>query len=209
MCAGEASTAAGRTVSVVAIPRYSRGTGGCRTLRIGAGGCRPASAARCRQFGSAQDIRKRRRTAMVRKGSPVRVRQRASQAALQRASQAALQRGFLVFGAAWVTTSAPGKGSPVRVRQRSSLYQAAFAAFRGSALRPIVDSPLGRVPSGAVASRNGLARRPDHVDGGAAGGRGPSGAFARGLRAAGDCSAMGRSGSDYGRSRHSERGSHS
>ena len=57
-------------VAAAAISRYSRGTGGCRTVRISAGGCRPASASRCRHFGSAQRIRKRRGTAMVRKRSP-------------------------------------------------------------------------------------------------------------------------------------------
>jgi hypothetical protein len=88
-----------RIVSAAAISRYSRGTGGCRTVRIGAGGCRPASAARCRHFGSAQDVHERRRTAMVRKGSPVRVR--------QRASEAALQSGFRLFGATPLTPSEP------------------------------------------------------------------------------------------------------
>jgi hypothetical protein len=43
-----------RIVSAAAISRYSRGTGGRRPVRIGAGGCRPASAARCRHFGSAK-----------------------------------------------------------------------------------------------------------------------------------------------------------
>jgi hypothetical protein len=57
--------------------RYSRGTGGCRTMRIGADGCRWASPGPCRRFGSAPGIRESRGTAMVRKGSPVRVRQRA------------------------------------------------------------------------------------------------------------------------------------
>jgi len=58
----------------------------------------------CRHFGSAQRIPGHGRTAMVRKGSPVRVR--------QRASETALRRGFLVFGA--VRTTLPdGKGSNV------------------------------------------------------------------------------------------------
>jgi hypothetical protein len=47
------------------------------------------------------------RAAMVRKASPVRVR--------QRASQTVLQRGVLVFGASWVTTSGPsGRGRQLR-----------------------------------------------------------------------------------------------
>ena len=49
-----------------------------------------ASPGLCSHFGSARGVRERCRTAMVRKGSPVRVR--------QRASETALQRGFLVFG---------------------------------------------------------------------------------------------------------------
>src|SRR5918992_5188837 len=50
---------------------------------------------------------------MVRKGSPVRVR--------QRALEPALRRGFLVSGAAWVTASWARKGSRVRPADTSAL----------------------------------------------------------------------------------------
>jgi hypothetical protein len=66
-------------------------------MRIGADGCRQDSLGLCSYFGSSQGARERRRIAMVRKGSTVRVR--------QRASETVLQRGFLCFGAARVTTS--------------------------------------------------------------------------------------------------------
>jgi hypothetical protein len=82
---------------------YPVGTGGCATVRWAAGVCGSA-----RRFGaSAGDLLQKPRpnrapAAMVRKGSPVRVR--------QRASQTARQRGFLDSGAACVTTSCVREG---------------------------------------------------------------------------------------------------
>jgi hypothetical protein len=60
-------------------------------------------------FGSRRRVRRHGRTSMVRKGSPVRVR--------QRASETALQRGFLVSGPGQTTTSTDKRTwSPVRAR---------------------------------------------------------------------------------------------
>ncbi len=56
-------------------PRYPRGTGGCRAVRIGAAGCGMCATPVCRNFGSASGVAKMAPTATVRKGSPVRVRQ--------------------------------------------------------------------------------------------------------------------------------------
>jgi hypothetical protein len=57
--------------------RYPRSTGRCRSVRIDAVACRTSLRRLCRRFGSAPCIATLRRTAMVRNGSPVRVRQRA------------------------------------------------------------------------------------------------------------------------------------
>jgi hypothetical protein len=77
---------------------------------------------------------------MVRKGSTVRVR--------QRASETALQSGFLVSGAVWVTTSPVTGGVAASVRQRFLLNGLLFGTFRGSALGMVVCTALGRAPSG-------------------------------------------------------------
>jgi hypothetical protein len=95
---------------------------------------------------------------MVRKGSPVRVR--------QRASQTAPHRGFLVFRATRVTPSCAREGvagsSPVEGFPGNRLLFRRLS--RGSALRPIVVSRSARVLSGRHSVANGLARLPDHVD---------------------------------------------
>jgi hypothetical protein len=77
---------------------------GTHAVPEGAGACGflPSVAGRrkralSRHFGAQTRIATMSRTAMVRKGSPVRVR--------QRASETAPQRGFLVFGSARMTTS--------------------------------------------------------------------------------------------------------
>jgi hypothetical protein len=49
---------------------YSRGTEGCQTVRVGADGRGHASPRLCGHFGATRETRERRRTAMVRKGSP-------------------------------------------------------------------------------------------------------------------------------------------
>ena len=78
---------------------------------------------------------------MVRKGSPVRVR--------QRASGAALQCGFPVFGAAWVTTS-QAKGSGHRSEPDtvpSVRARCGAACHRGTPRQHVGSSSVG-VPSG-------------------------------------------------------------
>ena len=57
--------------------RYPHGTGGCRRVQIAAEGCGIPFRRLCRRFGSAEGSGPSRGTAVVRKGSPVRVRQRA------------------------------------------------------------------------------------------------------------------------------------
>ena len=58
-------------------PGHPVGNGGRGTLRAGAGACRFTIFALCRHFDPKRDLSRARRTALVSKGSPVRVRQRA------------------------------------------------------------------------------------------------------------------------------------
>jgi hypothetical protein len=111
------SRASGRTPSVAG---YPVGTGGVETYRS----LRPASRRDSQprsDFSSLKRICRASGTAMVRKGSPVRVR--------QRASQTMLRRGSLVLGVDRVTTSLMDRGSSV---QPSGPHRPASAGSRGA-----------------------------------------------------------------------------
>jgi hypothetical protein len=95
---------------------------------------------------------------MVRKGSPVRVR--------QRASQTALQRGFLVFGPALVTpSSGKGRGRRLNPAEAFPAQSCCGAPLRGAGSARIVDSSLSRVPSGQCSGCGRQSRLVDRVDG--------------------------------------------
>ena len=132
------------------------GTGRVETCRF----LPPAQATRCaavqRVCPSGED-RCYGGTAMVRKGSPVRVR--------QRASQTALRRGSLVLGVDQVTTSLMDRGSPVQASVATSSGERGFAARAAVVLDAIIRHggpagySVGTVRSGGLpASRAALVR---------------------------------------------------
>ena len=119
----------GQASGAVSGAGYPVGTGGvemCRSLR-------PAAAARCaaaQRFSRLEAASSDARTAMVRKGSPVRVR--------QRASETVLRRGSLVLGVDRVTTSLMDRGSPVQASVATSSGERGFAARAAVVLDAII-----------------------------------------------------------------------
>ena len=108
---------------------YPVGNGECRNVPVAVERYGNRIRQLCSGFGLFERLPRHSRTAMVRKGSPVRVR--------QRASETVLQRGFLILGAARMTPSRrSGRGR--RSQQRgASLGVTPPAPLRGT-------SPGGR-----------------------------------------------------------------